>query len=100
MPLSLSCSCGARFEVEETFAGQEVACPECQTSLKAPLPHCVPRRTSGLAVASVILAVAGAFTLIGTLLAVVLGAAALVSIARHRERLAGAGYAVFGIVWG
>ncbi|HXG10664.1 MAG TPA: DUF4190 domain-containing protein [Gemmataceae bacterium] len=100
MPLSLSCPCGARFEVEETFAGRQVACPECQQPLKAPFPQRVPRRTSGLALASMILAVAGAFTLIGTVVAVVLGVAALVSLRRHRETLAGAGYAVFGIVWG
>jgi uncharacterized paraquat-inducible protein A len=100
MPLSLSCSCGARFEVEETFAGREVACPECQQPLKAPFPHRVPRRTSGLALASMILAVAGAFTLIGTVLAIACGAAALIHISRHRETLAGAGYAIFGIVWG
>jgi hypothetical protein len=100
MSLLLSCSCGARFEVEEAFAGQEVACPECRRPLRAPSPQCAPRRTSGLALASVILAVAGTFTILGTLLAVVLGLLALVSIARRHERLAGIGYAVFGIVWG
>lgn len=100
MSLSLTCACGTRFEVEETFAGQEVACPECQRPLKAPLAHRTPRRTSGFALASVILALAGSFTVIGTLVAVVLGLAGLVSVARHRDRLAGTGFALFGIVWG
>jgi hypothetical protein len=100
MPLSLRCSCGAGFEVEETLAGQEVACPECQRPLRAPAAARGPRRTSGLAIASVVCAVAGSFTILGTLLAVLLGLLALVSVARHRERLAGAGFAVFGIVWG
>lgn len=101
MSLSLHCPCGARFEVEETFAGQEVACPECQGPVKAPPAHRAgPRRTSGYAIASLILALAGAFTVIGTLAAVLLGVAALIQVSRQRQRLAGSGYAVFGIVWG
>src|SRR5262245_25176560 len=100
MSLSLRCSCGAAFEVETAFAGREVACPECQRSLRVPASERTPRRTSGLAIASVILAVAGAFTVLGTVIAVLLGLVALVGIARHRERLAGTGYAIFGIVWG
>jgi hypothetical protein len=100
MSLSLRCTCGACFEVEETLGGQEVACPECQRPLRAPSPQRAPRRTSGLAIASVILAVAGSFTILGTLLGVLLGLLALVSVARNRERLAGTGFAVFSIIWG
>jgi hypothetical protein len=100
MALSLSCPCGAGFEVEDTFAGQAIACPDCGAALKVP-PLRPPRlRTSGLALASVVLALVGAFTVVGTAVAAVLGAAALVSIARHRDRLGGAGYAVLGIVLG
>ena len=33
MPLSLTCDCGARFELEEALAGQSVSCPECQQVL-------------------------------------------------------------------
>lgn len=100
MSLSLTCACSARFEVEETFAGQEVACPECQRPLKAPLAQRTARRTSGFALASVILALAGSFTVIGTLIAVLLGLAGLISVARHRDRLVGTGFALFGILWG
>ncbi len=100
MALSLTCDCGARFEVEDTLAGQEVSCPECQQPLKAPALQALPVRTSALAIASAVLALAGAFTVVGTLAAVGLGVAALVSIARHRDRLAGAGLAIFGIVAG
>jgi hypothetical protein len=100
MSLSLSCSCGARFEVEDTFAGQAVACPECQRSLNAPSLARSPLRTSGLALASVILALVGAFTFLFTLLAVLLGVCALIHIGRNRERIAGSGYAVFGIIAG
>lgn len=99
MPLSLSCPCGARFEVEETFAGTAVACPECQQPVTAPrAAHDV--RTSGLALASAVCALTLSFTGIGTALAVILGAFALASIAQNAGRLKGGGFAIFGIVWG
>jgi hypothetical protein len=100
MPLSLSCACGAAFELEDTFAGQGVACPDCGAALKAPPLRPPQLRTSGFAVASVVLALVGAFTVVGTAVAAVLGAVALASIARHRDRLSGVGYAVLGIVLG
>jgi hypothetical protein len=100
MALTLSCSCGANFEVEDTFAGQQVSCPECQSSLKAPVRLRAPVRTSGLAIASLVLAVVGAFTVIGTLLAVLCGLLALVSIGRGRRQIAGVGLALLGILLG
>jgi hypothetical protein len=100
MALSLSCSCGAAFELEDTFAGQAVACPECGAALKAPPLRPPQLRTSGYAVASVVLALVGAFTVVGTAVAAVLGVIALASIARNRDRLSGAGFAVLGIVLG
>src|SRR5206468_896054 len=100
MALSLVCSCGARFELEDTLAGQEVLCPECSQPLKAPSLSKPPLRTSILALASFNLAIIGAFTLVGTVVAVVLGIVALVQITRARDRLAGAGFALFGIVAG
>src|SRR5262245_22832716 len=100
MALSLSCPCGARFEVEETFAGQAVTCPDCQRSLKAPAAGRRVLQTSGLAIASLVLALVGAFTVVGTVAAVVCGVLALVGIARHRDRLAGVGLATLGIVLG
>jgi Domain of unknown function (DUF4190) len=100
MALALSCSCSAAFEVEDTFAGQAVACPDCGAALKVPPLRPPQLRTSGYAIASVVVALVGAFTVVGTALAAVLGVVALASIARHRERLSGAGYAVLGIVLG
>ena len=102
MALSLTCPCGATFEVEDTFAGQTVSCPECQSSLRAPALPLGPRLTSGFAIASVVLALVGACTPIpiGPLAAVVSGLLALVTISRSRGRLAGAGLAVFGMVLG
>lgn len=100
MALSLSCACGAAFEVEDTFAGQAIGCPDCGAGLKVPPLRPPQLRTSGYALASVVLALVGAFTVVGTALAAVLGVVALADIARHRDRLSGAGYAVFGIVLG
>lgn len=100
MSLSLSCACGARFEVEETFAGQTVSCPECQRGVPAPAASLHQPRTSGYALASTVLALVLAFTFVGTILAVLLGIIGLVSISRHRGQIAGTGYAIFGIVWG
>jgi hypothetical protein len=100
MALSLSCPCGAAFEVEDTFAGQTVSCPECQASVKVPALHRGPPRTSGLAIASLVLALVGAFTVVGTVAAVLCGLGALLSIGRSGGRLAGAGFAVFGLILG
>jgi hypothetical protein len=97
MPLSLTCACGARFELDETLAGQNVICPECQQALRAPALARPPLRTSHWALASVVLALTGAFTVIGTVAAVVCGVVALVRIQRQRDRLAGAGLAAFGL---
>ncbi|MBY0522476.1 MAG: hypothetical protein K2R98_03725 [Gemmataceae bacterium] len=101
MSLSLSCPCGARFEVDESFARQTVACPECQRAVQAPAAVSRrPVRTSGWAVAAAVLALVLAFTGIGTILAVILGVIALVSIARNRGQVTGTGFAIFSIVWG
>jgi hypothetical protein len=103
MTLSLTCSCGARLEIDEKFAGQTIRCPDCQQALQAPEAPAAartPRRTSGFAIASFVLALVGAFTVVGTLLAVVLGAFALVDLRRRPGQVAGRGYAIAGIVLG
>src|SRR5579883_3024381 len=96
----ITCACGARFEVDDLLAGQEVLCPECQQPIQAPAAQHLPRVTSGWALASVLLALIGAFTIVGTMAAVLFGLVALVSISRHRDRVTGAGLAVFGICIG
>jgi hypothetical protein len=100
MSLTLTCQCGTRFEVDETFGGHEVTCPQCQAPVKAPAPTRVPVHTSDWAIASLVLALVGAFTVVGTASAIVLGIIAIVRIQRNRERQAGMGYAVTGIVLG
>jgi hypothetical protein len=100
MALSVSCACGAEFEVADLFAGQAVTCPDCHQAVRVAPPDRGPPRTSGYAVASVVLALVGAFTVLFTLLAVLCGVLALVSIGRHRDRVVGVGFAAFGIVAG
>jgi hypothetical protein len=103
MAVSLTCGCGARLEIDDKFAGQTVYCPDCQRPLQAPKVEAAPAvglRTSGLALTSFTLALVGAFTILGTLAAAILGAVALVHIARYPQRLTGKGYAVAGIVLG
>src|SRR5260370_31071104 len=100
MALALTCVCGARFELDDTLAGQKITCPECQQTLKAPALRSMPPRTSALALASVVLALLGAFSGIGSAAAAVLGGMALARIGRQRERLAGVGLALFGLIAG
>src|SRR5260370_353488 len=83
MSLSLSCPCGARFEVEESLARQTVSCPECQQPVQAPAVTRRPLRTSGWAVTGVVTGLVLAFTGIGTILAILFGILALVSISRN-----------------
>jgi hypothetical protein len=96
----LTCACGARFDVDDSLAGQEVLCPECQQPLTTPSREQAPRVTSGWALASVVLALVGAFTVLGTVAAVLVGFIALLSISRNRERVTGTGFAIFGICLG
>src|ERR1700730_6793465 len=100
MSLSLTCRCGTHFEVEESFAGQEVTCPQCQQPVKAPAAARGPIRTCDFAIASLVLALVGAFPVVGTVAAILLGIVSIIRIHRNRQRLAGMGYAVSGIVCG
>jgi hypothetical protein len=100
MTIPLTCPCGARLEIDETFAGQTITCPDCQKSLRVPRPEVPGVRTSGLALLSLTLALAGAFTLIGTVAAVALGWVALQQIQRRPDEITGRNYALAGIVLG
>jgi hypothetical protein len=100
MPFAVTCGCGARLEIDDRFAGQVIHCPDCQSPLPATGPNPARRRTSGLALASIILALAGAFTIVGTVAAIFVGGLALIQLSRNPGRLAGKGYAVAGIVVG
>lgn len=97
MTLAINCTCGAHLELDDRFAGQTIQCPDCKKSLQAPSLTSPSQRTSGLALASLILALVGAFTVIGTLAAVVLGVVALRQIARKPDQLTGRRFALAGM---
>jgi hypothetical protein len=100
MALVLTCACGARFELDDSLAGVEVPCPDCQVPVKAPDLSTPQPRTSYWALASIVLALTGAFTVVGTLAAVACGIVALIVVLRHRKRLRGLGFAIAGVVSG
>jgi hypothetical protein len=107
MPISVTCQCGARLEIDEKFLGKEIPCPDCQRPLPTKAPAAPPpldlpdyRRTSGLAVVSLTLALVGAFTLVGTLAAIAVGILALKEIAGKSNKLDGINLARAGIVLG
>jgi hypothetical protein len=107
MSISVTCSCGARLEIDEKFLGKDIPCPDCARMLPtktaaAPPPLELPdhRRVSGLAVLSLALALVGAFTIVGTLAAIGVGIIALRRIARQPNKLDGAEYARAGVIVG
>src|SRR5262245_38061771 len=110
MPISVTCQCGAKLEIDEKFLGKEIPCPDCNRPLPtkppvaavAPPPLDLPdyRRTSGLAVLSLTLALVGAFTIVGTIAAIVVGVLALKEIAGKSGKLDGVNFARAGIVVG
>lgn len=100
MHLSLTCACGARLEIDEKFRGQTITCPDCHKPLPTVQPPRAPKKTSAFALASPLLALIGAFTLVGPVLAVACGAWGLRSISRSGERLEGRRLAKVGIALG
>jgi hypothetical protein len=100
MPIALTCECGARLEIDDKFAGHAIDCPDCQRPLPTGGSQASRRTTSGLALTSLILALVGAFTLLGTIAAVLVGIAALIQIQRRSDRFAGRRFAVAGIILG
>jgi hypothetical protein len=97
--LALTCACGARFEVEEVWAGKTIPCPDCNVRITVPAAarsSQEQRPISSLALLSAVLALVGAFTVVGSLAALGVGVAALVRLSRRRE-LGGVGFAVFGV---
>src|SRR5688572_1436505 len=99
MSISLTCSCGARLEVDAKFAGQTIACPDCHKPLAVTPPPPPPKRTSGLALSSLLLALVGAFTVVGSLAAIVLGAIAYRRIPKQAG-VTGQSYAKAGMILG
>ena len=100
MPLSLTCTCGAKLEIDDKFAGKVIACPDCRKELSTVVPTLPAAKTSGYALASFILALIGPFTFIAPLLAVGCGFIGLRHIAAHPREVGGVRLAWAGIVLG
>lgn len=100
MTIAITCSCSARLEVDPRFAGQTITCPDCQKKLEVPKPAVSSQRTSGYALLSIVFALVGAFTVVGTMLAIIFGVLAIVAIRRDPKRLAGRNFAIAGIALG
>lgn len=100
MTLSLTCACGARLEIDDKFAGKVIQCPDCNRSLNTAPPLPEPTATSGYAIASYLLALLGAFTLVGTVAAIVCGVLAQRHIRRRPEEIGGRRLAKAGIILG
>jgi hypothetical protein len=97
MSLTLTCECGARFEVDEVWAAKEVPCPDCGAKIRAPAAEAEQtpiERPSWLALMAVTLVVVGAFTLVGTVVGVALALIALI------RRQPGAGIAWLALLGG
>ena len=108
MPISVTCECGSRLEIDEKFLGKEIPCPDCQRPLPTKPPPTPPpldlpdnRRTSGLAILSLTLGLVGSCTVIGSLAAIGVGIWAIKVIGRSKKldglNLARAGVVVGGI---
>ena len=102
MAISVTCSCGARLELDDKFAGKAIPCPDCQQPLNTKIAVDESRQVpvSGLAITSVILAIVGAFTIVGSLAAVVVGFFAMRQIAREPDRFGGLNFARAGTIAG
>jgi hypothetical protein len=102
MAISVTCSCGARLELDDRFAGKAIPCPDCQLPLSTKTAAVEARQVpiSGLALTSLILATTGACTILGSLAAIVVGYFALRQIAREPERYGGLNFARAGMIAG
>ena len=100
MAIPITCSCKAQLEIDEKFAGQTITCPDCNQSLEIPAPEKLTIRTSGLALTSLMLALVGACTVVGTVAAVVVGVFGVLQIRKHPDKISGKEYAYAGIALG
>ncbi len=101
MPIALTCDCGARFEVDESFAGRDIPCPDCSIPVHTPARANTSPRPSWAALAAAALLLPGAFTVVGSAAAALLAFFALYSIRRQKDAVGGTrlalGTAVAGV---
>jgi prepilin-type processing-associated H-X9-DG protein len=117
--IRFSCECGKQLQVPDESAGGHTVCPDCGRDVRVPdVAEAVPvspaaqetayadyepggRKTSGKAIASLVLGLASFLCTIFTgIPAVILGIISLVEISRTRGRIKGQGLAIGGIVTG
>ena len=124
--VEIHCKCGKIFFVPVKFAGRKIRCNSCNELLEVPIPETQaqnftlvddvadevaprypsrpvyqeqpPKRTSGLAIASLILGVCGFITIgLTGIVGLILGIVALSGMSRDRE-LGGKGLAIAGVI--
>lgn len=100
MGVSITCECGARFELESHFSGQPMNCPECQQPIESDSSIPLSPRTSYCAILALILSLAGAPTLIGSVAGIIFGWFAWKNIRNAPSQLTGRGLALTGIMMG
>ena len=100
MPIALTCVCGARFEIDDSYAGQDWTCPDCSAPVRAPRKTNTAPRPSWLALFAAALVLVGSFTVVGSLAAAVLGTVALYRIRALGGQLGGGRIALAAIAGG
>jgi prepilin-type processing-associated H-X9-DG protein len=115
MAILVTCDCGKQYQVKDENAGRHFACTECGRELVVPKgepqPYDAPTaplyedgaepKTSGKAIASLVLGILSIFcTFFTGLPAVILGAMGLSDMSHSKGRLQGKGMAIAGIVTG
>jgi len=116
MALNIRCACGKTLQVPESAAGKRAKCPHCGRVFQVPRPSVAfepahlseptasrgeTRKTSGMAIASLVCSLLGLVTCgISAVVGVILGIVALRKIHRNRATLQGVGLATAGIVVG
>ena len=113
MAIVFQCECGKEFQVREEDAGRRARCPTCQRELIVPQPKppasgdlaayygLGPARTSGKAIASLVLGLCSFVTCLLTgLPAILFGILGLIDIKNPQKRLTGSGFAIAGIALG
>jgi len=107
------CECGKEFQTRDENAGRRARCPECQRELIVPEPKPVPEgefaplrefgppKTSGKAIASLVLGVFSFFcSILAGVPAIIFGILGLNDINNPSKRVSGKGLAISGIVLG
>jgi prepilin-type processing-associated H-X9-DG protein len=107
------CECGKEFQTRDENAGRRARCPVCQRDLIVPQPKSLPDgdfapfqdfrpvKTSGKAIASLVLGVFSFFcSVFAGIPAIILGILGLTDINNRAKRVSGKGLAISGIVLG